>query len=96
MILFSSHFFVTNKTGGLAGNKNSHGITQSVIAKNGSASKLIYYDQKQKSNKEPQGAVRTTSKTPKTRKKKVRSRVAEISQRKREITVGSVVCNLVT
>jgi len=42
-----------NRTGGLAGNKNSHSITQSVIAKNRSTSKLIYYDQKQRSNKEP-------------------------------------------
>jgi len=40
--------------------------------------------------------VRTTSKTPKVRKKKVRSQVAEISQRKREIAMESVVGNLVT
>jgi len=33
-----------NKTSGLAGNKNSHGITQSVIAKNRSISVLIHYD----------------------------------------------------
>jgi len=40
--------------------------------------------------------VEITSKTPKARKKKVRSQVAEISQRKREIAAGSVVGNLVT
>jgi len=40
--------------------------------------------------------VEITSKTPKARKKKVRSQVAEISQRKREIAAGSVVDNLVT
>jgi len=43
------------------------------MAKNRSISKLIHYDQKQRSNKEPQEAVRTTSKTPKARKEKVRS-----------------------
>jgi len=53
-----------NRTDGLAGNKNSHGITQSVMAKNKSTSKLIHYDQKQKSNKEPQRAVETTSEIP--------------------------------
>ena len=52
-----------NRTGGLAGNKNSHGITQSVMAKNRSTSKLIHYNQKQRSNKEPQGAVETKPKT---------------------------------
>jgi len=66
------------------------------MAKNKSTSKLIHYDQKQRSNKEPQGAVRTTPKTPKARKKKVRSRVTKISQRKREIAMGLVVGNLVT
>jgi len=60
-----------NRTGGPAGNKNSHGITQSVMAKNRSTSKLIHYDQKQKSNKEPQGAVGTTPETPKARKEKL-------------------------
>jgi len=40
-----------NRTDSLAGNKNSHGITQSVIAKNRSASKLIHHDQEQRSNK---------------------------------------------
>ena len=53
-----------SKTGGLAENNNSHGITQSVMAKNRSISKLIYYDQKQRSNKEPQGAMKTTLETP--------------------------------
>jgi len=53
-----------NRTGSLTGNKNSHSITQSVMAKNRSVSKLIHYDQKQSSNKEPLGAVRTTPKTP--------------------------------
>jgi len=52
-----------NRTGGPAGNKNSHSITQSVMAKNRSASKLIYCDQKQRSNKEPQGAMETTPET---------------------------------
>ena len=64
MILFSSHFFVTNKTGGLAGNKNSHGITQSVMTKNRSISKLIHYNQKQRSDKKPQEAVEMIPKTP--------------------------------
>jgi len=40
--------------------------------------------------------MKTTSKTPKTRKKKIRSRVAGISQRKREITAEPVVGNTVT
>jgi len=40
--------------------------------------------------------VRTIPETPKIRKKKVRSQVAEISQRKREIAMGSVVDNSVT
>jgi len=53
-----------NRTSGLVGNKNSHDITRSVITKNKSIVKLIYYDQKQRSNKEPQGAVETTPKTP--------------------------------
>jgi len=53
-----------NRTDGPAGNKNSHGITQSVMAKNKSTSKLIHYDQKQKSNKESQRAVETTSEIP--------------------------------
>jgi len=53
-----------------------------VISKNRSASKLIYYNQKQRSNKEPQGAIETIPKTPWTRKEKDRSQVAEISQRK--------------
>jgi len=53
-----------NRTSGPAGNKNSHGFTQSVIAKNRSASKLIYYDQKQRSNKEPQKAMETIPETP--------------------------------
>jgi len=66
------------------------------MAKNRSISKLIHYDQKQRSNKEPQEAVRTTPKTPKARKEKVRSQLAEISQRKREIAMGLVVGNLVT
>ena len=35
-----------NRTSGLAGNKNSHNITQSVMAKNRSILKLIYYNQK--------------------------------------------------
>jgi len=39
---------IRNRTSGLAGNKNSHCITQSVMAKNRSISKLIHYDQKQK------------------------------------------------
>jgi len=62
-----------NRTGSLAGNKNSHGVTQSVIAKNRSTLKLIHYDQKQRNNKKPQKAMGTMSKTPKTRKEKVRS-----------------------
>ena len=66
------------------------------MAKNRSASKLIHYDQKQRSNKKPQGAVETIPKTPQARKEKVRSRVAEISQRKRETTVGLVVGDAVT
>jgi len=53
-----------NRSGGLVENKNSHGITQSIMAKNRSASKLIYYDQKLRSNKEPQGVVETTPETP--------------------------------
>jgi len=53
-----------SKTSGLAENNNSHGITQSVMAKNRSISKLIYYDQKQRSNKESQGAMETTLETP--------------------------------
>jgi len=53
-----------NRTSSLVGNKNSHGITQLVMAKNRSTSKLIHYNQKQRSNKEPQGAVETTPKTP--------------------------------
>jgi len=43
------------------------------MAKNRSTSKLTNYDQKQRSNKEPQGAVEITPETPKARKKKVRS-----------------------
>jgi len=43
------------------------------MAKNRSTSKLIHYDQKQRSNKKPQEAVGTTSETPKIRKEKVRS-----------------------
>jgi len=43
------------------------------MAKNRSTSKLIYYDQKQRSNKEPQRAMETTSEIPKVRKEKVRS-----------------------
>jgi len=35
-----------NRTGSLARNKNSYNITQSVMAKNRSALKLIHYDQK--------------------------------------------------
>jgi len=66
------------------------------MANNRSVSKLIHYDQKQRSNKEPQGTVGITSKTPKVRKEKVSFQVTEISQRKREITTGSVVDNLVT
>jgi len=84
---------VLHRTGGLAGNKNSYSITQLVIAKNRSISKLIYYNQKQRSNKDPQEVVGTTPKTPKARKEKVRSQVAEISQRKREIALGSMVGN---
>jgi len=67
-----------------------------VIAKNRSTSKPIHYDQKQRINKESQRAVRTTPKTPKARKEKVRSQVTEISQRKREIAMGLMVGNLVT
>jgi len=52
-----------NRTSGLVGNKNSHDITQSVMAKNRSISKLTYYNQKQRSNKKPQEAVKTTPKT---------------------------------
>ena len=37
------HLSQRNRTSSLAGNKNSHGITQSVMAKNRSISKLIYY-----------------------------------------------------
>jgi len=55
------------------------------MAKNRSTPKLIHYDQKQRSNKEPQGTVGTTPGTPKVRKEKVRPQVAEISQRKRKI-----------
>ena len=66
------------------------------MAKNKSASKLIYYNQKQRSNKEPQRAVETTSKTPQAGKKRVRSRVTEISQRKKKIATESVVGNPVT
>jgi len=40
--------------------------------------------------------VGTIPKTPKAGKEKVRSQVAEISQRKREIAMGSVVGNPVT
>jgi len=68
-----------NRTDDLAGNKNSYGITRSVIAKNKSTSKLIHYDQKQRSNKEPHGAVGTIPETPKARKEKIRSQVTEIS-----------------
>jgi len=60
------------------------------MAKNRSASKLIHYDQKQRSNKEPQRTVGTTPKISKARKKKVRSQVTELSQRKREIAAERV------
>jgi len=40
------------------------------MANNRSTSKLIHYDQKQRNNKEPQGAMETTPKTPKAKKKK--------------------------
>jgi len=50
-----------------------------VIAKNKSTSKLIHYDQKQRSNKEPHRAVGTIPETPKARKEKIRSQVTEIS-----------------
>jgi len=40
--------------------------------------------------------METIPKTPKTRKEKVRSQVAEISRRKREITAEPVVGNTVT
>jgi len=43
------------------------------MAKNRSISKLIHYNQKQRGNKEPQGAVGITPETPKARKEKVRS-----------------------
>jgi len=43
------------------------------MAKNRSISKLIHYDQRQRSNKESQEAVGTTPKTPKARKEKFRS-----------------------
>ena len=66
------------------------------MAKNRSASKLIHYNQKQRSNKKPQEAVKTTPETPQARKEKVRSQVTKISQRKREIAMGSVVGNPVT
>jgi len=52
-----------NRTSSLAGNKNRHSITQSVMAKNRSALVLIYYDQKQQHNKKPQGARETSSGT---------------------------------
>jgi len=57
------HPSLGNRTSGPAGNKNRNGITQSVMAKNRSASVLIYYDQKQRHNKEPQGARETSSRT---------------------------------
>ena len=44
-------FITRTRTDSLVGNKNSHSITQSVIAKNRSTSKLIHHDQKQRSNK---------------------------------------------
>jgi len=47
------HPLQENRTSSLAENKNSHSIAQSVMIKNRSASKLIHYDQKQRSNKEP-------------------------------------------
>jgi len=37
-----------NRTGSPVENENSQGITQLVMAKNRSASKLIHYNQKQK------------------------------------------------
>ena len=77
------HSSQRNRTSGPVENKNSHGITQSVMAKNKSTLKLIYYDQKQRSNKESQRDIGTTSKTSKVRKEKVRFQVAEISQRKK-------------
>jgi len=40
--------------------------------------------------------METTPETPQARKERVRSQVAEISQRKRKITMGSVVGNPVT
>ena len=43
-----------NRISGLVENKNRHGITQSVMAKNRNTSKLIYCNQKQKSNKKSQ------------------------------------------
>jgi len=50
--------------GSPAGNKNRFGIAQLVMAKNRNTSKLIYCNQKQRSNKEPQRAVEITPETP--------------------------------